>query len=127
MSFHKLALKHCTPESSNGCSEHTCAALQCYEVTEGWKNNCQLKQTSMNLQNEKLDVSANSIEPKGKYTKKKKCKKAQPKRTEAAMHILCVLRNQSTDKRKENSTIWKVRTVITLYVVKQLLTPISFL
>lgn len=90
MSFHKLALKHFMPESSNGCGEHTCAALQCYEVTEGWKNNCQLKQTSMNLQNEKLDVSANSIEPKGKYTKKK-CKKAQPKRTEAAMHILCVL------------------------------------
>lgn len=42
------------------------------------------------------------------------------------MHIFCVLRNQSTDNRKENSTIWKVRTVITLYVVKQLLTPIFF-
>lgn len=87
MRFHKLALKHCTPESSNGSNKHTSAALQCYEVTEEWKNNCQLKQTSMNLQNEKLDISANPIEPKGKCKEKKK----KVKRTEAAMHILCVL------------------------------------
>lgn len=70
MRFHKLALKHCMPESSNGSTEHTSAALQCYEVTEQWKNNSQLKQTKMNLQNEKLDISANSTEPKGKYKKK---------------------------------------------------------
>lgn len=66
MSFRKLSLKHCTPKSSNGSTEHTSAVLQCYEVIQEWKNNCQLKQTSMNLQNEKLDISANSIASKGK-------------------------------------------------------------
>lgn len=94
MSFHKLALKHCTPESSNGCSEHTCAALQCYEVTEEWKNNCQLKQTSMNLQNEKLDVSANSIEPKGKYTKKKVQKSSAKKDRSSHAHTLCSVKSK---------------------------------
>lgn len=96
MSFHKLALKHCTPESSSGSSEHTSAALQCYEVTEEWKNNCQLKQTSMNLQNEKLDVSANSIEPKRKSKKKdqKRQKNSAKKDRSSHAHTLCSVKSK---------------------------------
>lgn len=124
MRFHKLALKHCMPESSNGSTEHTSAALQCYEFTEQWKKNCQLKQTSMSLQNEKLDISANSIEPKAKYKRKKKKNKRQKRQKQPCPYS--VLWNQSRDKRKEKSTIWKVRTVIMLYFVKQLLTRFFF-
>lgn len=35
-----LELQHYTQKSSNDSSEHNSVAFQCYEVTEGWKNNC---------------------------------------------------------------------------------------
>lgn len=88
MRFHKLALKHGMPERSNGSTEHTSAVLQCYEVTEQQKNNCQLKQTSMNLQNEKLDISANSIEPKGKYKRKQTNKRQKGQKQPCPYSVL---------------------------------------
>lgn len=93
MSFHKLALKHCMPESSNGSTERISVALQCYEVTEEWKTNCQLKETSMNLRNEMLDISANSIEPKGSLKNfKKKVKKKKDRGSHA--HTLCSVKSK---------------------------------
>lgn len=84
----------------------------------------------MNLQQEKLDVSANSIEPKGKYKKinqTKPKKTTQPKRRWKQPRMYSVLYEIKTHKRKENSTVWKaVRTVITMYAVEQLLTRVLF-
>lgn len=55
----------------------------------------------MNLQNEKLDVSANSIEPKGKYTKKKSAKKLSQKgqKQPCTYSVFCEIKAQIKERK----------------------------